>query len=68
MQLLNFFFKKKKKKKMTGHGITRTNNNIKHTMKEFRSLENRGILLKGTTILVIFLKEKVTFGNSEMAP
>ena len=49
---------------MTGHGITRTNNDIKYTMKEFRSLENRGILLKGTTILVIYLKEKVTSGNS----
>ena len=32
-----------------GSGITLTNNEIKNIMKVIYSLENRGILLKGTT-------------------
>ena len=32
-----------------GSGITITNNEIKDIMKVIKSLENRGILLKGTT-------------------
>ena len=38
-------------KKMTekiGSGITLTNNEIKYIMKVIKSLENRGVLLKGT--------------------
>ena len=34
---------------ITGSGITLTNNEIKDIMKVIKSLENRGILLKGTT-------------------
>ena len=34
---------------MTGSGITLTNNEIKDIMKVIKSLQNRGILLKGTT-------------------
>ena len=37
------------KKKNYGSGITLTNNEIKDIMKVIKSLENRGILLKGTT-------------------
>ena len=37
------------KKCITGLGITLTNNEIKNIMKVIKSLENRGILLKGTT-------------------
>ena len=32
-----------------GSGITLTSNEIKYVMKVIKSLENRGILLKGTT-------------------
>ena len=35
--------------KIYGTGITLTNNEIKDVMKVIKSLENRGILLKGTT-------------------
>ena len=35
--------------RITGSGITLTNNEIKGIMKVIKSLENRGILLKGTT-------------------
>ena len=38
-----------KKLKITGSGITLTNNEIKYIRKVIRCLENRGILLKGTT-------------------
>ena len=38
-----------KKLKITGSGITLTNNEIKYIIKVIRCLENRGILLKGTT-------------------
>ena len=34
-------------------GITLTNNRIKDIMKVMKSLENRGILLKGTTRKII---------------
>ena len=34
-------------------GITLTNNRIKDNMKVMKSLENRGILLKGTTRKII---------------
>ena len=37
------------KKCITGLGITLTNNEIKNIMKVIKSLENIGILLKGTT-------------------
>ena len=37
------------KEYITGSGITLTNNEIKDIMKVIKSLENRGILLKGTT-------------------
>ena len=36
-------------KKVFGIGITLTNNEIKDIMKVIKSLENRGILSKGTT-------------------
>ena len=39
----------KKNKQKLGSGITLTNNEIKDIMKVIKSLENRGILLKGTT-------------------
>ena len=38
-----------KKLKITGSGITLTNIEIKYIIKVIRCLENRGILLKGTT-------------------
>ena len=34
---------------ITGSGITLTNNEMKANMKVIKSLEKRGILLKGTT-------------------
>ena len=50
--------------------ITLTNNEIKYIMKVIRSLENRGILLKGTTRKIPgqegrflnFLRQSVTAG------
>ena len=50
--------------------ITLTNNEIKYIMKVIRSLENRGILLKGTTRKIAgqegrflnFLRQSVTAG------
>ena len=39
----------KKVKEKFGSGITPTNNKRKDIMKTIKSLENRGILLKGTT-------------------
>ena len=39
----------KKIEEKFGSGITLTNNEIKYTIKAIKSLENRGILLKGTT-------------------
>ena len=35
--------------KRSGSGITLTNNEIKYTIKAIKYLENRGILLNGTT-------------------
>ena len=40
---------KKRISSITGSGITLTNNEIKDIIKATKSLENRGILLKGTT-------------------
>ena len=39
----------KEMKEKNGSGITLTNNETKDIMKVIRSLENRGILMKGTT-------------------
>ena len=47
-----------------GSGITLTNNEIKGIMNIIKSLENRGILLKGTTEKVI--NQKVGFLSSLM--
>ena len=44
---LNMISKEMKEK--NGSGITLTNNETKDIMKVIRSLENRGILMKGTT-------------------
>ena len=41
----------------SGAGITLTNNEIKDTMKVIKSLENREILLKGTTRKITSLEE-----------
>ena len=43
------FLGKKIQKKIYGSGITLRNNEIKDIMKVITSLENTGILLKGTT-------------------
>ena len=46
-------------KKLTireGSGMMPTNNEIKYIMKAIRSLENRGILLKGTTTKLVVKK------------
>ena len=40
---------KKKISSTTGSGITLTNKEIKYVIKTIKSLENGGILLKGTT-------------------
>ena len=40
---------KKNNDRLTGSGIALTNNEIKDIINVIRSLENRGILLKGTT-------------------
>ena len=49
-----------------GSGITLTNNEIKDIMKVIKSLENRGILLKGTTRKILiknsFLRPLMTAG------
>ena len=45
-------FAARAKSLLGGSGITLTNNETKHIVKEIRPLENRGILLKGTTIFV----------------
>ena len=44
-------------KKSFGAGITLTDNEIKDIMKVIKSLENRGILLKGTTRNITSQKE-----------
>ena len=43
----------KKISKLLGSGITRTNNDIEDITKVIKSLENRAVLLKGTTEKVI---------------
>ena len=52
---LSFFCKKIKEKisSITSSGITLPNNEIKDIMKVIKSLEYRGILLKGTTRKII---------------
>ena len=45
-------FAARAKSLLGGSGITLRNNETKHIVKEIRPLENRGILLKGTTIFV----------------
>ena len=60
----------KKIRTIKGSGITLTNNEIKDIMKVIKSLENRGILLKGTTTktagqeegFVNFLRSLMTAG------
>ena len=60
--------------KVPGTGITLTNNEIKDIMKVIKSLENRGILLKGTTRKITsqeggflsFLRPLMTTGLSFM--
>ena len=61
---------KKRISSITGSGITLRSNEIKDIMKVIKSLENRGILLKGTTRKIIsqekeflnFLRSLVTAG------
>ena len=45
-------FAARAKSLLGGSGIMLTNNETKDIVKEIRPLENRGILLKGTTIFV----------------
>ena len=45
-------FAARAKSLLGGSGITLANNETKDIVKEIRPLENRGILLKGTTIFV----------------
>ena len=45
-------FAARAKSLLGGSGIMLTNNEIKDIVKVIRSLENRGILLKGTTIFI----------------
>ena len=39
-------------------GLTLTNNDIKDIMKVIRSIENRGMFLKGTSKKIVVKKEK----------
>ena len=48
----------KRKKKLQGDGISLTNNDIKDIIKVINSLENRGVLLKGTTRKISIHKQE----------
>ena len=44
---------KKRPSKVKGSGTSVTNNEVKYIIKVIRSLENRGILMEGTTRKII---------------